>query len=447
MLRSLFSGVTGLRNHQLRMDVIGNNVANVNTTAFKAGRVAFKEGFAQLVSGATRPPGDQGGVNPVQVGLGAQVASVDTMFSQGNVETTGQGTDLAIQGKSFFVVAKGNQLFYTRAGNFQLDAGGRLVSAANGFVVQGRVAINGVFQDGIGDIKLPFGQKTAAKSTDLVALAGNLDASAPVFDRGTAATVDPLDPDQRAIPTNAKSYKDVGITVYDSLGTKHELKLVLYKTGSSEWSWQVDASGMDIDDTFGTNGIQIDAGSTNPLQFNPDGTLNADPATFQPPKITFRPTSGAEDVTITINPQGEGANGLSQFAGSHNAVLRDQNGYASGSLQNFTIDRTGTVVGAFTNGTTVPLAQIVLADFNNPAGLMRIGDNMYSTSGNSGNSVLGYALEGSQSELVSGALEMSNVDLAQEFTSMIVAERGYQANSRVITTSDRLLDELVSLKR
>jgi flagellar hook protein FlgE len=446
MLRSLFSGVTGLRNHQLRLDVIGNNVANVNTIAFKSGRVAFKEGFAQLVSGATRPPGGQGGVNPIQVGLGSQVASVDTLFSQGNVETTGLATDLAIQGDSFFVVSNGSQYFYTRSGNFQLDADGRLVSPSNGFVVQGRTAVNGVFRDGISDIRLPFGQKTAALATTNVSLAGNVDAAAQVFNQGTAATLDPLDPTQRAVPGNDRAYKDVSITVFDSLGEEHELKLVLYKTGPSEWSWQVDAAGMDIDNTFGTGGIQIDAGS-NPFVFLNDGTLDIDPATFTPPQITFRPNSGAADVTITIDPRGSGVNGLTQFAGTHNSVLRDQNGYTSGTLQDFSIDRTGTIVGAFTNGTTAPLGQIILSDFNNPGGLMRIGDNMYSTSGNSGSPVYGFSLEGSQSVMVSGALEMSNVDLAQEFTSMIVAERGYQANSRVITTSDRLLEELVSLKR
>jgi len=203
---------------------------------------------------------------------------------------------------------------------------------------------------------------------------------------------------------------------------------------------------MDIDTSFGTNGIQVNGGS-NPFVFNPDGTLDDDPATFTPPTVTFRPNSGGNDVTITIDPRGAGVNGLTSFAGTHNSVLRDQNGYTSGTLQDFSIDRTGTIVGSFTNGTTSPLGQIILADFNNPGGLMRIGDNMYSTSGNSGSAVYGYALEGSQSTLVAGALEMSNVDLAQEFTSMIVAERGYQANGRVITTSDRLLEELVNLKR
>ena len=131
MLRSLFAGVSGLRNHQVRMDVIGNNIANVNTVAFKSGRVTYKEGFAQLLQGASRPPGDQGGINPIQVGLGMQIGSIDQLYTQGNIETTGQTTDLALQGDSLFVVRKGNQQFYTRSGNFQLDADGRMVSPTN----------------------------------------------------------------------------------------------------------------------------------------------------------------------------------------------------------------------------------------------------------------------------------------------------------------------------
>ena len=443
MLRSLFSGVSGLRNHQIRMDVIGNNIANVNTVAFKAGRVTFKEGFAQLVAGASRPPGDHGGINPIQVGLGSQIGSIDTLFSQGNIETTGIATDLAIQGESFFVVAKGNQHYYTRSGNFQLDADGKLVSPTNGFVVQGRMAVNGVFQDGVQDIKLPFGQKTAAKPTDSITLAGNLDASAIVFDKGPYAAIDPMDPAQRALPQNSASYKDVSITVYDSLGSKHELKMVMWKSAESQWDYKFDPTGLAVTPA----GITEVAG-THPMTFKADGTL--DTSAFIPPKVSFTPLDGASPVVITLDPSGGalgGTNGLTQFAGTNNAVLRDQNGYQSGTLQNFTIDRTGTISGAFSNGTNVSLAQISLADFNNPGGLIRAGDNMYTVSGNSGSAVLGFALAGAQAEVTSGALEMSNVDLAQEFTSMIVAQRGFQANGRVITTSDQMLEELVQLKR
>jgi flagellar hook protein FlgE len=430
MMRSLFSGVSGLRNHQVRMDVIGNNISNVNTVAFKAGRVTFKEGFAQLLQGASRPPGDHGGINPIQVGLGMQVGSIDMMFNQGNLETTGLNTDLAIQGDSFFVVAKGTQHYYTRSGNFQLDAEGKLVSPTNGFVVQGRMADNGAFLDGIRDIALPVGQKTAAKATDSVALAGNLNSAAPDF-------VGTFDAASRADPQNKDSWTETSVTVFDSLGNQHDLKLQFWKTAADTWSWQVDGTNLPA-------GFTPANATPQTLTFDTQGVLTT-AAPTSPPVVTFAPT-GADPVTLTLN-LGSGINGITSFAGTSTAVLRDQNGYAAGSLENFSIDRTGLITGAFTNGTNVVLGQIVLADFNNPGGLLRVGDNMYAVSGNSGGSVLGYSLEGSQSVLTSGALEMSNVDLAQEFTSMIVTQRGFQANSRVITSSDEMLQELVNLKR
>jgi len=430
-MRSLFSGVSGLRNHQVRMDVIGNNISNVNTVAFKAGRVTFKEGFAQLLQGASRPPGDLGGINPIQVGLGMQIGSVDMMFSQGNLESTGLTTDLAIQGDSFFVVKKGTQNYYTRSGNFQLDADGQLVSPTNGFVVQGKMADNGVFLDGVRPIVLPVGQKTAAKATDMVKLAGNLDAAAPIF-TGTFNAAG------RADPLNVDSWSETSITVFDSLGNQHDLKLQFWKTAADTWSWQVD----------GTN---LPAGFTPPnstpqtLTFDTTGILTA-AAPTSPPVVSFTP-AGANQVDVTLDLGGNTVNGITSFAGTNTAVLKDQNGYEAGQLQNFSIDRTGLITGAFTNGTNVILAQIVLADFNNPGGLLRVGDNMYAVSGNSGGAVLGYSLEGIQSTMTSGALEMSNVDLAQEFTNMIVTQRGFQANSRVITSSDEMLQELVNLKR
>jgi len=534
MMRSLFAGVSGLRNHQVRMDVIGNNIANVNTVAFKGSRVTFKEGFAQLLQGASRPPGDHGGINPIQVGLGMQVGSIDQMFTQGNIETTGVNTDLAIQGDAFFVVAKGNEHYYTRSGNFQLDADGRLVSPTNGFVVQGRMAVNGVLQEGITDIKLPFGQKVAARATTSMTLAGNLNAAAPVFsgpfvprkvdppvtdsaafsaahggfatvsvdasvysgnygfvqdaatgeiemykngvatgitrtgapgatldfggvsvtlDAGwTAASGFPATHDAATDVTfrstvnltdteNAQSYSTTSISVYDSLGTKHDLKVFMYKAGADTWNWQVDTSGLVGVPGGGAGAITVN-GSTS-FNFKTDGTL--DTAGFVIPTITFTP-AGAEEVKIVLDP-GSGINGLTHFQNSSTAVLRDQDGYTMGTLQNFSIDRTGKITGAFTNGTTADLGQIVLADFNNPGGLLRTGDNMYAVSGNSGGAVLGFPLEGSQSFLTSGALEMSNVDLAQEFTNMIVSQRGFQANGRVITNSDQMLEEVVNLKR
>jgi flagellar hook protein FlgE len=440
MLRSLSSAVSGLKNQQTRMDVIGNNVSNVNTVAFKAGRVTFKEGFAQLVESASRPVDGVGGTNPMEVGLGSQIGSIDTMFTQGNLETTGNNTDLAIQGSSFFVLKKGSENFYTRAGNFQVDAQGTLVSGTDGYAVQGRMATNGKLDDAVTDLKIPVLQTSPAQATSKVTLSGNLDASAKPFDQGSAATLDPLDPTQRALPQNANSFKDMSITAYDSLGTKHELKMVMWKTGANTWDWKFDGSAMDISSA----GITEVAG-THPITFASDGSVDTT-ATAAMPQVTFTPNSGAKDVTISLD-LGSGANGLSQFAGSSTAVMRDQDGYTNGTLQSFTIDASGTIVGGFTNGITQVLGQLQLADFNNPEGLSRVGDNAYTVTANSGAAVLGYAGEGSNSTIASGSLEMSNVDLAQEFTNMIVAQRGFQANSRVITTTDQLMQELVDLKR
>lgn len=506
MLRSLYAGVSGLRNNQVRMDVIGNNIANVNTVAFKAGRVTFKEGFAQLLQGASRPPGDQGGINPVQIGLGMQIGSIDQMFNQGNIETTGLNTDVAIQGDSFFVVRKGNQSFYTRSGNFQVDALGQLVSPTNGFVVQGRTYENGILQDGIRDIRLPFGQKVSAKVTDEVTLAGNLNAAAPVF-QGTFS--DPID---RALPINEKAWTETQIAIFDSQGAKHDVKIQMWKTGANTWDWQIDPIASSLVAPFQTDSASPPSDITLPTPpagyevlpanvrvLSPTGTAYTTPGDYTvaagpPPVVSFTanmPSNATIDVSYFMSPTtavpgvnsgtitfdttgimstnisaaldfavpganpvavqiklGGGVNGLTQFASTGStAVLRDQNGYTSGTLENFAIDRFGLITGFFTNGTTSPLGKIVLGDFNNPSGLLRIGDNMYQESANSGGAVLGFALEGSQSQLTSGALEMSNVDLAQEFTNMIVAQRGFQANGKVVSTSDEMLQELMGIKR
>jgi len=419
MMRSLFSGVSGLRNHQVRMDVIGNNIANVNTTAYKASRVTFKETFAQIVQGASRPPGGStavaGGRNPIQIGLGMNIGSIDMLFTQGNLETTGIETDLAIQGNSFFVVSDGAQNFFTRSGAFQLDANGRLVAATNGYVVQGRQAVNGsTAGQPVSDIILPYGQKAPANTTTIATLGGNLDASAAQGDT-----------------------QQTSITVYDSQGGQHELVIEFTKSATAnEWDYVITASNVDPANAY--------VNDTGTVTFDVDGTL-VDPETVD---FEFLPNGFAANQAITLDFGAAGTiGGLSQFASPSTAVIRDQDGYTMGLLERISIDQSGTIVGAFSNGTTITLAQLVLADFNNPSGLIRSGDNMYAVSPNSGAAVLGFSGEGSQSVVTSGALEMSNVDLAQEFTNLITSQRGFQSNARVITTSDEMLQELVNLKR
>lgn len=409
MMRSLYAGVSGLRNHQVRMDVIGNNIANVNTVGFKAGRVTFEEAFAQTVRGPGAGNTGIGGTNPAQVGLGMNIGSIDMLFGQGNLENTGRVTDLAVQGDSFFVVSDGEQNFYTRAGNFDLDAQGRLV-ANNGYVVQGRQSVAGELTDTVGDIVLPFGQRASAEATASMQITGNLDAAAEDGD-----------------------VRETTMTVFDEQGGQHEVTVTFTKNGANTWDFAIDASE-------GT----VNGGDTGTLTFNDDGTL------IGPESIDFDFTpdgfGGNQVVTLDFGTA-DTIDGLSQFSSASTAVLSEQDGYTMGDLQQISVDQFGIISGAFTNGTTLLLGQVALADFNNPSGLFRAGDNMYTPSTNSGSAVINYAGEGSQSVVTSGALEMSNVDLAQEFTNMITAQRGFQSNARVITTSDEMLQELVSLKR
>src|SRR5919206_4007094 len=403
MMRSLFSGVSGLRNHQVRMDVIGNNVSNVNTVAFNAGRVTFKEGFAQLLQGASRPPGDQGGINPIQIGLGVQIGSIDTLFSQGNFETTGAPSG-----------------YY----GFTQDASGNIQLYKNGIAVGSpQLGADGATLD-FGDVSITLGSNWSTSPGFPTSYSSANDVTV----MSTPTITDSV---------NKDAFTETSVTTFDGLGDKHELKVQLWKTGANTWGWRVDPSNLGATLSGTTSGV---------LNFDPNTGMLA--AGASNPVITYTPAgSGAAPVSVTLDLGIGAVNGISQFAGTTTAVLRDQDGYTAGTLQSFSIDRTGTITGSFTNGTTEPLAQIVLADFNNPGGLLRVGDNMYSVSGNSGGAVLGYALEGSQSSITSGALEMSNVDLAEEFTNMIVAQRGFQANGRMITTSDEMLQELVNLKR
>ncbi|NNF26393.1 MAG: flagellar hook protein FlgE, partial [Gemmatimonadetes bacterium] len=323
----------------------------------------------------------------------------------------GVNTDVALEGDSLFVVSNGEASFFTRSGNFQLDAQGHLVASTNGFLVQGRQAVDGQLTDTVTDIRLPFGQKAAARATTEAILAGNLDAESAVG-----------------------AVRETTISVFDAMGAQEDLTITFTKTSATTWDYSIGVA-------TGT----VVSGATGTLSFDGEGRLAA-PVPAAP--FVYTPSSGATDVSLSIDFGAAGSiGGLSQFAAPSSAVLREQDGYSMGDLERFSIDNSGTITGAFSNGVTLTLAQLALADFNNPAGLLRIGNNMYTVSANSGAPVIGFAGEGSRSTVTSGALEMSNVDLANEFTSMITAQRGFQSNARVITTSDEMLQELVSLKR
>jgi len=409
MMRSMFSGVSGLRNHQVRMDVIGNNIANVNTVGFKAGRVTFQEVFSQVIRGASSPTEDRGGTNPQQVGLGMAVASIDTLFTQGNLQISGKMTDLSIQGNGFFVLQDAGQFVYTRAGAFDIDGDGYLINPSSGSRVMGWTAENGVLPlrdaSNLGPVRVALGQSVPAQATTGVTYSGNLDAGTE--DGGTHVT---------------------SIDVFDSLGTKHTLVMTFEKTADNQWSWTAEVEDIVV------------AGGTGTLTFDASGALTD--STGGP--LTFDPGTGGEPLEIT--PDFGSVTQYVSISGS-TCTTTGRNGYAMGALESFTIDATGTITGVFSNGVTLPLAQVAVASFANPAGLINRGSSMYAESNNSGVRQLGQAGTGGRGQIAPGALEMSNVDLSQEFTNMIITQRGFQANSRIITTSDEMLQELVNLKR
>jgi flagellar hook protein FlgE len=417
MMRALFAGVSGLRNHQTQLDVIGNNIANVNTTAFKASRVTFHEAFVQQLQGASRPPGNIGGINPIQIGTGMNVGSIDQLFTQGGLESTGQPLDLAIQGDGMFVLSNGAGHVYTRAGNFQLDAQGHLIAPSSGFIVQGINADpNGNFSAAaaIGDIQLQLGAKSPAQATSQIALNGNLDSTAQVGDTHV-----------------------MGINVYDATGASHNLQITFTNTGPGTWTWAASSP----------TGTVVPAG-TGTITLGTDGTLQGFTYPGGGSTLTITPAGGGAAFDVAINPGTIGAiDGMSGFANASNAVVSSQNGYQAGTLQSINVDSKGVIVGYFTNGVTRNLAQVALAQFTNPSGLLHAGENTYVESANSGGAVLGFAGGSIPSTITPGALEASNVDISTEFTNMITAQRGFQASARVITTADELLNELVNLRR
>jgi flagellar hook protein FlgE len=422
MLRSMFSGVSGLRSHQTMMDVIGNNIANVNTVGYKSASVVFQDLLSQTIRGAGVPDGTtggSGGTNPAQVGLGVTIAGISNNFTQGASQLTGRATDLSIQGDGFFVVRNNSQQLYTRAGSLNFDALGRLVTA-DGSVLQGWAAdASGAINANaaVGDLSMPLGQSTAPTVTGNIRLGGNLPADAAV---GTQIVT--------------------SLTVYDVQGKPIDTKFTFAKTAADAWT--VTATMPDT-----TTQAPVTVGTAN-LTWDP----TANPPAFNPaPSLTLAPTAptgswGTNTIAVDFGATGD-ATALRQFSGQSSVAALSQDGSALGSLQSFTIGQDGIVTGVFSNGRTRPIGQIALAGFSNASGLEKTGSSLYRASVNSGLPQIGQAGSGGRGTLSGSTLEMSNVDLAQEFTNLIIAQRGFQANSRVITASDELLQDLVNLKR
>lgn len=463
MMRSLYSGVSGMQNHQTRLDVIGNNVSNVNTTGFKRGRVNFQDMISQQLSGAAKPTTEIGGVNPKEVGLGVMTASIDTIFTQGNLQSTGVATDVAIQGNGFFVLKNGEESFYSRAGAFGLDSEGTLVNPANGFRVQGWMAdeLNGEMvlntASNPEDLIIPVGSKDPAKATTNVNFACNLNKNTPEILEGAS-------PADIARGTWATEFK-----VYDSFGNDHNLAVAFARVPGNPNQWQatvlIDPDQADATQTRVGLGTTDGTENTFLVNFDNTGTLlsvtdsagnNTNPEGEIILQTSFNVVGANPDeegnparqtLNINLGTIGSQKNTVTQSASQSSTKAFYQDGYTMGYLDNFKIDSSGIITGVYSNGTNRTIGQIALATFTNQGGLEKAGDNTYVESNNSGLANIGTSGIAGKGSLLAGALEMSNVDLTEQMTDMIVTQRGFQASSKTIQTADTLLDTVMSLKR
>ncbi|MDP5184324.1 flagellar hook protein FlgE [Blastococcus sp. BMG 814] len=409
MLRSMFSAISGLRAHQTKMDVTGNNIANVNTVGFKSSATVFQDTLSQVVRAGGQPAADRGGTNPAQIGLGVKLAGITTNWTNGAAQSTGRSTDFMIEGDGFFVVeGAGGQQLFTRAGSFDFDASGKLVTP-DGSILQGWVAQNGVVNANgpVEALVVPYGQIVNPTPTTAGSIVGNL-------------------PSDVAAGTTFQ----VGADMYDSQGVLQKVAYNIEKL--SDNNWEVSVVHSDGTTLMAATPIAFDAAGNLTTPAAPDYEL----APFTPVGYP----SWTNTVTMSLA-------GLTQFGGANTLAAPKPDGYALGSLQSFTLSNDGTITGVYSNGLRQPLGQLAMASFNNPSGLEKAGNSSFRVGDNSGVAMIGLAGQGGRGELSSGALEMSNVDLSEEFTGLIVAQRGFQANSRVITASDEILQDLVNLKR
>ncbi len=463
MMRSLYSGVSGLQNHQTRMDVIGNNISNVNTTGFKRGRVNFQDMISQQVGGAAKPTEELGGVNPKDVGLGMTVATIEQVFTQGNLQSTGVSTDVAIQGNGFFILKDGEESFYTRNGQFGLDRDGTLVNPANGQRVQGWMAhdLNGeqIVQTAATptDLVIPVGSKDPAKETSNVLFACNLNKNTPEIQEGASES------------DIAKGTWGTEQKIYDSFGNEHLLSVSFTKVPGVANSWQatvnIDSDNADFTQTRVGLGTTDGVQNTFIVNFDNYGQLasvedssgnisNQDGEIVLQTSFTVPGANADENgnpyrqtFNINLGTIGSMRNTITQSASKSTTKAYSQDGYTLGYLDNFKIDSTGTITGVYSNGTNRVIGQLALATFSNDRGLEKAGDNTYAETNNSGQANIGESGVGGKGSLLAGALEMSNVDLSEQMTDMIVTQRGFQSNAKTIQTADTLLETVLSLKR
>lgn len=425
MPSSFYTALSGLRGHASQVDVIANNLANLSTIGFKASSAQFSDLIYQQL-GLNRA-----GVAS-QIGLGTAPIGVVRSFEQGTIQTTGGSLDAAIQGAGFFIIRRDDATLFSRAGNFQMNRFGQIITGSGGFVQGWMQDPGGVVNTNLpaGDIVIPVGQSLPPVSTTRLRVGLNLNANTPVGNSFSSP-----------------------LQVFDSLGSPH---ILTFKFTRAAVGWNVDVTipgtevgttnptesvltGAPVNITFDQNGILVNPGTPPPTPPPYDLPISSAALTF---------TNGAGPLAISwnlIDPQGVPT--ISQFAQASAVATTTQNGFPSAQLTSVAIGDGGSILGTFSDGQTKELARLALATFIAPATLQSLGDNLFSISSTSGTPAIGPANSGGRGTILGGALEYSNVDIAREFTNLMTAQRGFQANSRVITTADEINQEAINLKR
>jgi len=422
---AFYSGLSGLATNANALNVIGNNLSNINTVGFKGSSMTFRDIFSTSLGGTST----QGNGNPIQFGLGVQTNSVSQDFSQSSFQGTGNALDMAIQGNGFFTLqsSDGRQVF-SRAGNFTRNNAGFLVGS-DGSNVMGwnRDPLTGTVNTSasLAQLRIDASTTASALSTSNMRLGLNLNSATAVTAPPTASLTTP-------------------VQLYDSQGNAQNLTITYTKTAANTWSYAITGpAGSTLTPPAAVNGTLTFSGSGTLLSINGAGnTTAANPSI----NITWGNGTAAQTVNWNIvNP--DNSINMTQYSAASSTSSSFQDGYAAGSLRDLTVDQNGVISGTFTNGQVIALAQVAISTFSNMNGLVQTGNNHWGQSLASGSPTIGLANQGGRGGVLGSNLELSNVDVAGEFTKLILSQRGYQANSRIVTTTDELLQETLNLKR
>lgn len=408
MIKSMDAAVSAIKAQQTKLDTTANNIANVNTVGFKKSRTVFSTLLNSTIRTASGATATKGGINPSTIGMGVQVSSIDTIHTQGILSSTGRGLDLAMQGEGFFTVTDGTNYYYTRNGAVNLSPLDGSLCLSNGMRVVGYpIDENGQVDksNGLIPISIPTGTDVIVQATTGVQFAGNISSTAALGE-------------EISIPFSS----------YDSLGTKHDLNMKLTMTATGGVNWEVThADGLVLGGANGT------------LAFDTNGKI--DLATITGGPVTFTPV-GAEPMNIELD-----FSKVTRVDKASDFSMKSQNGMPAGTVQSVSVTNGGNVTITYSNGMTKDIAALGVALFDNPAGLMAREDSLFTATQNSGEVVMVAGGESTKASVLSGYLEGSNVDVSEELTDMIKTQRAYQMATKVVTTSDEILQELTNIKR